>query len=276
MTVAIPKSNVISLLSEREQREVRAIENYPRRKFTELENALRDLRDVLTIGRGLNLVGAPSVDSVLGRINKATNMFTVRELAREAVNDREALERLVGMYPYVEFEHAIAGRLNVYQNMFLRGVKLEYIQEAVLWLHNFHTLVMQIPDFGDKNWFIHTPNTPHHVLRNAVKDQPECTGLVLTELLQAKFDALFRNAGEYSHPLSLIQEYNLHKTNGLFERFGLHHPVSVDREDRFYRTTVSIDSLHRIGMRTMPVLAALITDYPLTGSNQIRVYRFVL
>lgn len=273
MLAEILKGNPASLLTEQEMREVNAYQNYPRRKLSPLEEAVRDLRDVLTDPEGK---GSEDVPDILGRVNKATNMFTVRELARDAVNDSTALQRLVEMYPYVQYSHVIAGNLNVFQSMRLARVSGVRIQEAVLWLHNFHTLVMQIPDFGDKNWFIHTPNTPHHVLRNAVKDQPECTGLVLTELLQAKFDALFRNAGEYSHPLSLIQEYNLHKVNGLFERFGLHHPVSVDHEDRFYRTTVMIDSLHRIGMRTMPVLTALITDYPLMGSDQIRVYRFVL
>ena len=287
MSVAIPQGNLITLLNAQEQREVNAVANYPRRKLNDLERAIKQLAHVLTVGRGLanpsddvlvsgNAMESMDTSAILDRLDRATSMTTVRLLAREAITSPLALGRLVGMYPYVEFEDAINGRLNVFQQMVLRGVKVGVIVEAALWLHNFKNLCLKIPTVGSNNWFIGTPDTPYALMRLAAKEQPEAVGLVLPNKLQASFDDLFRDNGKHNHPLQLIREYNLHEYRWFLSRFGLTEPSEVDAvEERVDTVNVTIGD-YRIGNKSLPTLSVTVANYPILGIDEIRVYRFVL
>lgn len=284
MTAYIPQHPVMTLLNEQEILELNAVKSYPRRKLTEVEKAIKDLQQVTTIGRGnmLRLDGtrddlSMATQDILERLNKATNNFDLKMEVKAAVHNPDLMQALVRKYPYVEFFSVINGVTNVYQEMTLRNVGVERLHAAVLWLYNFQNFVLEIPKAGANNWFIGTPSTPYLRLRNAAAEQPEAYGLVLPELLQSKFDMLFRNSGHSDHPLSLIQEYNLHAIHGLWARFGLRRPSRVDGfEEKVYTINMSFDNVYRVGQKTMPVLVASSIDYPAIGIENIGVYRFVL
>lgn len=287
MSVAIPQSNLVSILTAQEQREVNAVMNYPRRKLNDLERAIWQLRHVLTLGRDLsdvakdvfmigNTMESMETSAILDRLDRATAMTTVRLLAREAVKDPAALQRLVEMYPYVEFGNVINGHLNVYQQMVFRGIKPAKIRQAVMWLHSLHHLAMRIPSVGDKRWFLSTPNTPHVVLRNAIKEAPEAAGLVIAPYLQERVTHAFNDNGVFNHPLQLVQEYQLHKVPDLFKRFDLPHPCTVDHDDWFYEVNIEIDYNYRVGMRSLPVLTASVIRDPKGSAECAKVWHFAL
>ena len=286
MSVAIQVGKIHNLLSEQEMREVRAVQNYPKRKLTDLEQAIKDLglalagdllveHDVLMAG---NEMRSMNPGDIVDRICKATSMFTVRELARKAPNEISSMMKLIQMYPYVEFNNVINGNgLNVFQSMHLRGVSLTRIQEAALWLYNFGNCVLEIPEVGNKHWFIGTPGTRYHYMRNAISTHPEASGLALNELLQSKFNAMLRDTGKHNHPLQLIQEYNLHKVPNFLARFGLLRPAHRDAVlKKVVPVVLHIEDNFRIGNFTESVLTATLTEYPIMGVESIAAYRFVL
>jgi hypothetical protein len=273
----------MNYLSPEERRVVNAVSNWPRRPLNAVETAVRNISNLVIGYRGIGTIAvgrAEAIKQVIADLDAATSNYQVRELARAAIDDDGKLKELIGKYPHVEFHDVLNNPpVDGIMGLALSGVKETSIVSALEWLRDFRKVVFQLPDYGHA-YHVHTPNTPHNVLRNAaINDGFEAGfGIALRKDLQDEINRLFHV--KHQNDLYLIEQHQLYllSVDEVLHRFGIGLPIKVTPcREKTFTVTMTFSRSAYVGRANVPVLSVSATSYPLLDVGDVgQLYHFAL
>lgn len=212
----------MTYLTKTQARALSAANNYTARKFTPLEVVIRQLVKVAKEKDSMSVEHyQESIRQVRRNIEAATTNYRILDAVAEAVKTPEAMQTLLEMFPYVEFEDAIFNRrFTGLQLAAYEGVNRSSLVDALKWLSDVHSLGQKLP-LGYVT-YIGTADTNYMAMRDTAvtTGHPEYRGMVLPEVLQAEVKRLFGNVSAFQAQ-ERIRRYDLMNTAGVFELFGV-------------------------------------------------------
>lgn len=258
----------MTYLTRHQARALSAANNYVPRKLSPLEIAIRQLVKVNSEkGTMSSEHHKESIRQVRRNIEAASTNFRILEAVDEAIKSAEAMQTLLEMFPYVEFEEAIFHRrFTGLQLAAFEGVTRSSLVTAFNWLAEVHALGQKLA-LGYVT-FIGTNDTNYAAMRLTADatGHPEYRGMVLAEPLRAEVKRLFGNVTAFQCQ-ERIKRYGLMTLPNAKEIFG------VDVQDTTHGITSVIEfSTMKIGKVNEKVLAII-----LTVGGEIRAkYMFVI
>ena len=212
----------MTYLTKHQARALSAANNYTPRKFTPLEVVIRQL--VKVAKEKATMSGEDyqeSIRQVRRNIEAATTNYRILDAVAEAVKSPEAMQTLLEMFPYVEFEDAIFNRrFTGLQAAAYEGVTRGSLVSALTWLSEVHSLGQKLP-LGYVT-YIGTTDTHYGNMRDAAvaTGHSEYRGMVLPVELQAEVKRLFGNVSAFQSQ-ERLRRYDLMNIAGVQELFGV-------------------------------------------------------
>lgn len=251
-----------------EARAVRGYQSYKPRKLTAFETALKQIHAISQMGEN-KVDKEAAIAQVTNDLATATASYTLRQRALESIDNKETLDKLIGEYPYVEFEN-ISQTFTPLQWAAACEVPAEVIVEAVKWMDELAKLAMELPAYSN-GFFVSTPTTNYRALRKAATGETikvvSANGVLLPKSFQDRVDALFRDCDCVGHPLQAIKQYKLTELPDVWQRANVAKPFKCDvQAEETSSPSFWLHDDEELGR----YLSLTFIEYPLLSSNNIK------